>query len=298
MALKLNYVARETGSNLWRNVSLTIASVLTVAVSLFLFGVAQLVYHGVGNATARWKGGIEFIVFMKSQATQEQLDAVQNSLENSPQVKSVTFVDKKAAYEEFKTLFARSPEMIDVVKEDAMPPSFKIAPNTDDADVIQQLGKQFEDDPGVREVVFAFEAVRTMKNFSGVLRVVLLVGACVLLGVALLLILNAIRMAMFARRREIEVMKLVGATNWFVRVPFMLEGLIQGLIGALVAAVLVLGLNWAFDGWLTRKQEMNIFQSFAVSGSQVTTTTVVLVLVGCLIGGAGSALAVSRYLDV
>ena len=298
MAIKLNYVARETGSNLWRNVSLTVASVLTVAVSLCLFGVAQLVYQGVGNATARWKGGIEFIIFMKSTATPEQLAAVKTELEDTPQVKDVAFVDKKAAYEEFKQLFSRSPEMLDVVKEDSMPPSFKVAPATDDPDVIQQLGKQFDDDPGVREVVFAFEAVRTMKRFSNVLRIVLLGVAFTLLGAALLLILNTIRMAMFARRREIEVMKLVGATNWFIRVPFMLEGLVQGLVGAITAIFLVIGLNWGYDGWLRRKQNSNIFQSFAVSGSQVTTTSIVLLALGCLIGTVGSGIAVSRYLDV
>lgn len=298
MAVKLNYVARETGSNLWRNVSLTVASVLTVAVSLSLFGGAQIIYHGIGNATARWKGGIEFIVFMNPEATQDQLDAVRSSLEDSPEVREVAFVDKAAAYEEFKQLFARSPEMIDAVDENAMPPSYKVAPSTSDAEIISQLGQQFENDPGVREVVFAFETVRTMQTFSRFVRLAIIGVSFILMGAALLLVLNTIRMAMFARRREIEVMKLVGATNWFIRVPFMLEGLVQGIIGALVAMAATWGLKQAFDVWLADNQDLRIFQGFQVTSAQLGSTWLILIVFGCLVGAIGSGVAVTRYLDV
>jgi cell division transport system permease protein len=298
VAVKLNYVARETGSNLWRNVSLTVASILTVAVSLSLFGGAQIIYHGIGNATARWKGGIEFIVFMNPEASQDQLDAVRASLEDSPEVRDVSFVDKAAAYEEFKQLFARSPEMIDAVDETAMPPSFKVAPSTSDAEIISQLGQQFENDPGVREVVFAFETVRTMQTFSRFVRIAIIGVSFILMGAALLLVLNTIRMAMFARRREIEVMKLVGATNWFIRVPFMLEGLVQGVVGALVAMMATWGLKRGFDVWLADNQDLRIFQGFQVSNGQLGGTWLILILFGCLVGAIGSGVAVTRYLDV
>jgi cell division transport system permease protein len=298
VAVKLNYVARETGSNLWRNVSLTVASVLTVAVSLSLFGGAQIIYHGIGNATARWKGGIEFIVFMNPDASQDQLDAVRASLDESPEVRDVAFVDKAAAYEEFKLLFERSPEMIDAVDETAMPPSFKVAPATSDAEIISQLGQQFENDPGVREVVFAFETVRTMQTFSRFVRLAIIGVSLILMGAALLLVLNTIRMAMFARRREIEVMKLVGATNWFIRVPFMLEGLIQGVVGALVAMAATWGLKRGFDVWLSDNQDLRIFQGFQVSNAQLGSTWLILIVFGCLVGAIGSGVAVTRYLDV
>jgi cell division transport system permease protein len=298
LALKINYVARETGSNLWRNISLTVASMLTVAVSLSLFGGAQIIYHGIGNATARWKGGIEFIVFMNPTANDDQLASVRKALESSPEVRKVEFVDKTAAYEEFRNLFARQPELLDAVDQNAMPPSFKVAPASSDADVISALGKQFENDPGVREVVFAFETVRTMQRFSQYVRVGILVISGVLMGAALMLILNTIRMAMFARRREIEVMKLVGATNWFIRVPFMLEGLIQGVFGALVAMGSTWVLKRVFDTWLSNNQDLRIFQGFAISSGQLVSTWVLLLIFGCLVGAAGSGLAVSRYLDV
>jgi cell division transport system permease protein len=298
LALKINYVARETGSNLYRNISLTIASMLTVAVSLSLFGGAQIIYHGIGNATARWKGGIEFIVFMNPSANQDQLTSVRKALEQSPEVRKVEFVDKGAAYQEFRTLFARQPELLDAVDQNAMPPSFKVAPASSDADVISALGKQFENSPGVREVVFAFETVRTMQRFSQYVRVGILAISIVLMAAALMLILNTIRMAMFARRREIEVMKLVGATNWFIRVPFMLEGLIQGVLGAFVAMGSTWVLKRVFDTWLSNNQDLRIFQGFAISSGQLVSTWVLLLLLGCLVGALGSGLAVTRYLDV
>jgi len=298
VAVNINYVARETGSNLWRNISLTIASMLTVAVSLSLFGGAQIIYYGIDNATARWKGGIEFIVFMNPTATQDQLDSVQHRLEGSPEVRNVDFVDKAAAYEEFKKLFASQPELLDAVDQTAMPPSFKVAPVSSDADVISALGKDFETNPGVREVVFAFDTVRTMQQFSRIVRYVIIGVSLILMAAAALLILNTIRMAMFSRRREIEVMKLVGATNWFIRIPFMLEGLIQGVFGALVAVLCTWGLKSLFDSVLSSHQDLRIFQGFGVTSWQLTKTWLRLFIFGCLVGGLGSGVAVTRYLDV
>ncbi len=298
MAMNIRYVARETGTNLRRNFSLTLASVVTVAVSLTLFGAALVFAQGVGNMTARWKGGIEFIVFMQPSATQEQLDSVRTSLEDNPEVTSVTYIDKAAAYEEFKQLFSRSKDMIEAVDESAMPPSFRVAPSTSDADVIQALGQAFQKKAGVREVVFAFETVRTMQRITRIASIVIVAVAVFLLVAAVLLILNTIRMAMFARRREIEVMKLVGATNWFIRVPFMIEGLVHGIVGAAVAIVGVQGLNWAFNRGLSNNRDLKIFQGFVITGSQMSFTTLLLIGLGCLIGALGSGIAVSRFLDV
>jgi cell division transport system permease protein len=112
---------------------------------------------------------------------------------------------------------------------------------------------------------------------------------------AVLLVLNTIRVAIFARRREVAVMKLVGATNWFIRIPFMLEGLLQGLIGALAAFGLVAAANNYFKGAI---KTVPLFGTFTVSSSQVLTTGIGLLILGTLVGAIGSAIAVSRFLDV
>jgi cell division transport system permease protein len=120
---------------------------------------------------------------------------------------------------------------------------------------------------------------------------VLLVAAC-------LLIVNTIRTAMLSRRREIEVMKLVGASNWFIRVPFMLEGLVQGLLGAALACVAVRVLNSLVESRVTQGQSLAILQNFSVSTAEVNGTILRLLLVGGLVGMIGSGWAVNRYLDV
>ncbi|MFN0092586.1 MAG: cell division protein FtsX [Acidimicrobiales bacterium] len=298
MAIKVSYVARETTSNLWRNLTLTAASTVTVAVSLALVGVSLLLRQGVENATARWKGGVEFIVFMHPEATPGQLETVQGELTTSPEVKEVKVVDQKAALAEFKQMFKDSPELVDAVDEATLPSSFRVVPRLPDADVISALGKQYEGKPGVREVVFAFDTIKTLQRLSRIVGNVILGIAVTLLVAAALLILNTIQMAMFARRREIEVMKLVGATNWFIRVPFMLEGLVQGVVGAALAVGAMWGVNGLLERWLSNASDLKILQSFNVAQPEVIGTSVFLLVIGCVIGALGSGIAVTRFLDV
>ncbi len=134
-----------------------------------------------------------------------------------------------------------------------------------------------------------------MTAVSNVLQTVLLVIALVLLISALVLILNAIRMAIFSRRREVGVMRLVGATSWFIRLPFMVEGLVQGLIGAMVAAGIVL---LGDLGIRTLIRHFREFSSAIVPGHDVIITEILVVVMGALIGAVGSAVAVRRFLDV
>ncbi|QGG95786.1 cell division protein FtsX [Actinomarinicola tropica] len=296
---KVDYIARETGHNLLRNISLTLASMVTVAVSLSLVGSALLLRQGVQNATARWEGGIEFIVFVNADASGEQIQALNEALSESPAIESHTYVDQEAAYDEFREMFSRTPEMIEAVEPDILPSSFRVVPTNPDAAAIRAVGEQFDDQPGVFRVVFAFDTVQQVQRLSRVLSIGILFVAGVLLLAAGLLILNTIRMAMFARRREIEVMKLVGATNWFIRVPFMLEGLIQGIVGAAVAVGSVVVLNNFFESRLSGSGDsFAILQGFAVSSGEVFGTSLFVLGVGIFVGVIGSGIAVSRYLDV
>ncbi len=297
MALKVDYMVRETGTNLFRNFSLTIASVLTVAVSLSLVGGAFLLRSAVDNATQQWEGGIEFIVFMQPDATQAQTDAVQRQLDQSTQIDSYKYFDQDRTFKEFKDLFKNTPQIVDSVTPDILPPSFRVVPVDKSAETIEGLRTVFEQQPGVREVVAAFDSIRTIRNLSNLIGVGLFVVATFLLVAAALLILNSIRMAMFARRREIEVMKLVGASNWFIRVPFMLEGVVQGLIGSGFAIGVVFAVQRVFDN-IASDQRFSLFAGLLVDNQQVTFTAVLVVVAGVLIGALGSAFAVSRFLDV
>lgn len=298
MPLKIDYLVRETTSNFRRNITITLASVMTVAVSLALVGASLMLRQGVENATARWQGGVEFVIFMKIDATDAQIDSLRADLESSPQIDGVTYVDKTQAYEEFKTLFADTPELIDITEPDTLPASFRVEPVDKDIEAVKSLASTYEQKSGVMQIALASETIRLIQQLSGHLTVGIFVLASFLLGAAALLILNTIRMAMFARRREIEVMKLVGATNWFIRVPFMLEGLIQGLAGALLAIGALAIFKPFFQQWLPNANEIPLVGGFTVGGADMAIIFVSMGVVGIAIGAIGAGIAVSRFLDV
>jgi cell division transport system permease protein len=298
MAIKLDYVARETATNLTRNVTLTLASILTVVVSLTLFGSAVMLNQGVNNANDRFKGGIEFIVFLQPDVTQEQKDSIQRDLEANPDVRDITYVDQDETYEEFKRIFEGQTQLIETVSPEVLPPSFRVAPETKDPEVVKALGQTFTEKPGVYEVVFAFEVVKAIQETFNKIGVRFLLAAGLLLLAAGLLILNTIRVAMFARRREIEVMKLVGATNWFIRVPFIVEGIIQTLIGAAVAVASMTFVIRPFIDELSQEKLVPLFKGFEVTDGNLLMANLFVVGVAVLIGAIGSAVAVSRFLDV
>ncbi len=298
MAMKLDYVARETATNLTRNVTLTLASILTVVVSLTLFGSAWMLNQGVNNANDRFKGGIEFIVYMQPEVTEEQKASIEGDLGANPDVKSFDYVDQDETYEEFVRLFGDSPQLVETVSPEILPPSFRVAPQVQDPEVVQALGDQFNEKPGVYDVVFAFEVVKRIQETFNKIGARFLIASGLLLLAALLLILNTIRVAMFARRREIEVMKLVGATNWFIRVPFIVEGVVQALIGAVIAVLSMTFLIRPFIDELSKDKVLPIFQGFEVTDSNLLVTNLLVLAGAAAIGAIGSAVAVSRFLDV
>jgi cell division transport system permease protein len=150
----------------------------------------------------------------------------------------------------------------------------------------------------VRNVTAPIQQIHTEQVTITVLQVVFWVFAVVLFLSAAVLILNTIRMAIFARRREVSVMKLVGATNWFIRLPFMSEGLIQGLIGSAVAAAAVLGLHALLNHFGDPNHPNAVLTQIRLSGWEVFWTDAVVVFLGVVIGSAGSAVAIRRFLDV
>jgi cell division transport system permease protein len=293
MALRVDYVTRETANNLRRNLLMTSAAVLTVAVSLALVGGALLFRQGVQNATVQWRGGVELNIFLKPEATQAQTDAVQRQLDALPQVKRVRYCDKQCAFAEFKSLFANEPEFQDAVTADDLPPSFRVVPTS--PELTEQVGRQFVNRPGVYKVKYAEKEIKTLLNVTKWAQRFILAIALILLLSAAVLILNTIRMAIYSRRREVAVMKLVGATNWFIRVPFMFEGLVQGLSGAALAfGAVVLGRNLLLD--VIRNNDL--LKQFYVSSGEVFGTGIMMILVGVIVGAVGSAVAVNRFLDV
>jgi len=292
-------MVRETLRNLRRNLTLTLASILTVAVSLSLLGIALLLQRGVSNATDRWQDGVEFIVFLEPEITDGQLGLVQEEIDRSAAIDSYRFVNQEESYREFnEDFFPENPEITQLVTPEIIPPSYRVIPKQLSAEAIEIVASGFETKPGVKKVVRATDEIQKIEKATDVIRWIVLGAGAILLGTGLLLILNTIRMAIFARRREIEVMKLVGASNSFILVPFMLEGTFQGLVGAALGMASVYGANRAFEEWLASENVLNILQSFAVDTGEVWAIGGLLFLVGAIVGSVGSAIAAYRFLDV
>jgi len=295
---KIDYVVRETTSNLARNFTITLASIMTVVVSLSLVGASLMLRQGVQNATRRWQGGIEFVVFMNPDATPDQIAAVGKDLDDNPEVQSKTYFDQQASYEEFQQLFADQKEFVQGVTPDILPPSFRVVPVDKSSDTVKTLGEHYSQKPGVRSVVFAEKTIRAVQQLSERFTVGIFFIAAFLLGAAVLLVLNTIRMAMFARRREIEVMKLVGATNWFIRIPFMLEGLVQGVLGAIIAIAALAIFKPFFEQWLPSSEDFPLVGGFVLTTGELVSIYVLLGITGCVVGAIGAGVAVTRFLDV
>jgi cell division transport system permease protein len=298
MALNVGYVSRETAQNLGRNPTLTIASVVTVAIALTLAGVSLLVRQGVDDLSGRFRGDVQIVVFVEADATQEQIDSLRRTLEENPEVAEATYVDREESFEEAQELFADSEVMSDLLRPEDIPTSFRVSPRNPDIEAVVALRSVLDAEQGVLEVVSADEAIQAIQQLSSRLRFGVMFAAAISAAIAVLLIYNTIRTAMFARRREIEVMKLVGATNWFIRVPFILEGMIQALLGGLLSVAMLLGVNSVLFQSLSKEENLEIFQDFDFTTGTVIGQSIWLVLAGALLGAVGSGFAVGRFLDV
>ena len=298
--MKFDYILRETAINLRRNITLTLAAIVTVGVSLALFGSTLLLRQGVENQSARWQDGVQVLVFLQRNITDEQRTALEKSIKENPEVDSFKYVDVEESNQEARRLFRGNAAMLQRLEADPemVPPSYRLVPQTTETGTVESLRRQYEGQPGVQAATGETEGVKTVRGVSHFGQLGMLVAAVILLVAALMLILNAIRMATFARRREIEVMKLVGATNWFIRVPFMLEGIIQGLLGGLLAFAAV----WGLDRWMqsaARNPDYNdILGGFVASTGEFIWTSGVVVALGIGIGAAGSGWALSHFLKV
>jgi cell division transport system permease protein len=288
------YALRETATNLWRNRLMTMAAILTVTVSLGLVGSALYLKQGAAQASASWEKSEQVGVWMKATATKGEIAAIKDQLDASTYVTGCRYRSKRWDYNEALQLEPKAVTYALTVA--TTPSSFRCTPvHPSDAAIITTL---FTGLPGVFQVTAPESAIHAIQTTVNWLQIVLLAIALVLMLSAGVLILNSIRMAIFARRREVSVMKLVGATNWFIRIPFIAEGLVQGLIGAIFASLVVFGIHEAVDGLSSGADPSSLGSLMRLTTWHVFVTDVVVVVIGAAIGGLGSAFAVRRFLDV
>jgi cell division transport system permease protein len=289
------YVARETGGNLRRNLVMTLSAIVTMAVSLSALGGVLIMRQAINKASIQWRGGVEMAIFLQPSIAANETAAISHELASTPGVKKFHFVDKPQAYQEFKEIFGNNNDIVGVLGINDMPPSFRVVPTK--AQEISQLGKQFEGQPGVLQVSYAQQEIDSLLHQFKQLRFIgLFLAIGVMIG-AVALIVNTIQLAIFARRREVAVMKLVGATNWFIRVPFMLEGLIHGIVGAIIAFAVTYGVRDTIASFVGNETVLGSRQLY-VTSHEAIVTGILLLVIGAMVGMLGSAFAVRRFLAV
>lgn len=298
MSARWRYILQEAGTGLLRNRMMSLAVVLSVAVSLTLLGASVLLSDQVRLVTGEWTGKIEVSIFLCDgrtcpEITAEQQEELREALENTPLVREVFFESKQEAFANFREQFQDQPELAESVTSDALPASFRVKlVDPERVDVIQS---RFEAWPGVEEIVDQRELVDSFLSFANAIQNSALGIAGIQLVAASVLIANTIRVTAFARREQISIMKLVGASNWYVRLPFVLEGVIAGTLGALVAISLLAGGVPLVTDFLS--ENISFITAF-VGREDVLVASPLLLGVGVGIAALSSVAALWRFLDV
>jgi cell division transport system permease protein len=305
--MRFQFIASEIGIGLRRNLTMTISVVLVTTVSLLLFGFGILAQTQVTLIKNYWLGQVEVSVFFCSKtsvsatctgpATPAQQQAIEAGLKSpqlAPFVESYRFETKDEAFGKFKKMFAKDKILLETSVADDMPESYQIKlKNPKDFPVISQA---FQNRPGVDQVKDQSVILQRLFALIGGLKWGAWALAMMTLGSTVLLVATTIRLTAFTRRRETAIMRLVGASNLVIQLPFILEGMVASLVGGILASILLVVVDqFAINGWLAGL--LPFIPTWVSMGDTLLVVPVIL-LVGLGISGVSSFLSLLRYLKV
>lgn len=302
--MKASFIASEIAIGLRRNLTMTIAGIVTMTVSLVFVGFGLLARTEVNLVRTYFYAQVEATIYLCGPSstapvcdgktvTQEERIALQKDLTALPQVASVHYETSQEAYERFKKLFRDSKELVNNVRPDALPESFRV--KLKDPNQFDVVESAFQDRPGVEEVTDVKKLLDPVFRLLNAMQKTALIVALIELAAAALLISNTIRVAAFSRRRETGIMRLVGASNLYIQLPFLLEGALAGLVGGLLASgMLAAGKHFLIDGVLSSSIKFLPF----VAWSDVYATMPLLIVLGVALSSLASLLTLRRHLRV
>jgi cell division transport system permease protein len=302
--MRAQFVFHEVWIGLRRNLTMTIALIVVVAISLSLLGTGLLFVKQVNNTRTFWQSKVQLSVYLCTSAsvdaqcgngpvTAAQITQIQSELTGDPEVASVHFVPQTEAYQQFKQEFANNPTLVKDTLPSWIPSSFEVRLKNTEADAAK-VGQVVDGAPGVDHVQQNSAVLDKFYRLLDGARNAVIIIAIILIIAAILLVANTIRLSAFNRRRETSIMRLVGASNFYVQLPFLVEGMIAGLIGWLVSAGLLIAVkSLGLDG----------LQQYFPFGVQLTTADLVEVvilamIIGLVLCGTTSFLTLRRYLRV
>ncbi len=291
MKFNLGFFIAEAFKNIRLNLLMSITAVTTTFICILVFGVGLLVSSHVEGVIGSVREDVSVEVFMPGEG-EEEVAALEDKARGWQEVSSVDRVSEEEALSAFKDTFREQPELYENLDQGVLPPSLQIQ-LTDPDQAGAVAGKLKAEGFAEENLSYPQQTIERLNSVTSYMIWGLYAATVLFLVASVLLISNAIRLSIFARRKEIEVMKLVGASDSFVRTPFVFEGLLQGLLGAALAALTVIWLNFLFVDW-----SRDALPFVPIAGGAVNTASILLVLVvvGVAIGVGGSFLSVTRFL--
>jgi cell division transport system permease protein len=248
--MRAKYIFTEAATGLWRNVTMTVAMIITMAVSLAMLGASGLLFLQVDKVKELFYAQVEVSIFLTPNVTEEDREALDAALDADPLVASYYYESQEEAYEKAKALFSDAPDLVEALRPEALPESFRVT--LADPEEFSQIAATYQHVDGVGEIVDQEALVGQIFSILTAVQTMALLAALIMATAALLLVANVIQVAAYSKRREVAVMKMVGASNWFVQLPFVLEAVVAGVIGALLAFVaLAAGKHFLIDGPLS-----------------------------------------------
>jgi cell division transport system permease protein len=282
----------EAVRSIGANVSTTVAATMTVLIGMFLLGLFIALFSWVNSWTDHVRKDVIVKVFFVQDATESQINVVRSKILTFPETKDANFVSKAQALERMK---AKYPQLTENLSSNPLPAAYEVTPKN--ADEVKTIADKLQPLPaGVDKIDYAEKKTERILAVTNVIKYIFLLGSVILLVASTILIANTIRLSIFSRRREVEVMRLVGASNWFIRGPFMLEGVICGLLGAVIAVILlVLAKEFALP---VIEGRSSAFREDDVHALGFPFVALILVGASLLVGAAGSGITLRRFLQI
>ncbi|SEF60181.1 cell division transport system permease protein [Caloramator fervidus] len=292
MIRRIKYFLKEGIKNIVRNRVMAIASISTVAASLFILGIFLVLALNVNKAAEGIGKTLEIKVFLKDDVTTLKKNEIERNIKNIKGVSQVIYISKEQALEDLKKRLGENKVIAEGFEMDnPLPQSFVV--KVEKPEFISDVSKKISTFEGIEKIYDGKGIVEKLIRFTNIVRVVSYVLMGVLAVISSFLISNTIKLAVYARRREISIMKYLGATDWFIKWPFIIEGVLLGFLGS-VFSILVLYYSYSY---LVNHVSLNLVLFDLVSANILLSFIYKkFMLMGILIGGLGSYLAVKRYL--
>ena len=288
---KFSYVLKNTLLNMRRSPLLVFATIIAVLVSSFLVFTTLSARSIVENNTLRWQNGIHVVVFLDDRVTTTAHKQLETSLEDYPEVRTVDYFSKPEAEEEFKVLFKDQPELLAEVDYEILPASLRI--NLNDPSNYKLIIERLDGNPAVKEIRTSGEAIERLLSLTDTLVISASAFALLIGFAAFILIINTLRLAAFSKKKEIKIMRLIGASSTYIRLPFIFEAVIESLIGTSIAV----GFGWALIEYSKSSIVADSIFDITISDDYLIFLTLSLLLFSLIFGLFASFVGIRKALN-